>query len=166
MGWQVFAGSVVLVLLPLLVVCVLLCHRVPAAAGEVLAERWVLLAASLFALAAAFFLGRLVTASLGRLAAVAPPAGGERFTGQVDDLAARIRRVAEAARESAERVDAETRRRLSAEDFLQLYRQLFDNLGEGTQTLALLSAHAQGRDLIFAISDGAGIDAVRGGGTL
>ena len=131
MGWQVFAGSVVLVLLPLLVVCVLLCHRVPAAAGEVLAERWVLLAASLFALAAAFFLGRLVTASLGRLAAVAPPAGGERFTGQVDDLAARIRRVAEAARESAERVDAETRRRLSAEDFLQLYRQLFDNLGEG-----------------------------------
>lgn len=37
---------------------------------------------------------------------------------------------------------------------------------EGTQTLALLSAHAQGRDLIFAISDGAGIDAVRGGWTL
>lgn len=130
LGWQVFAGGVVLVILPLLVVCVLLWHRGPVAAGEVAAERWVL-PAVLFALAAAFFLGRRVTASLGRLAAIVTPAGGERFTGHTDDLAARIRRVAETARESAERVDAETRRRLSAEDFLQLYRQLFDNLGEG-----------------------------------
>ena len=67
MGWQVFAGSVVLVLLPLLVVCVLLCHRVPAAAGEVLAERWVLLAASLFALAAAFFLGAVCMPSAAQM---------------------------------------------------------------------------------------------------